>query len=121
MNRKATIVLILLSILMSCQNAENEGNTEERSHTGINQDDDSGCGVEDGTQSATINYFNPTTGYNATYTLNVEVENCQVIQIDFNNGGYLDADHIDPTDIDENGDASIEDDRGRSFDVHIQK
>jgi hypothetical protein len=121
MSRKATIPLIVLSILMSCQNAENDSNAEERSHAGRNQDDDDDCGVEDGIQSATIEYFNPKTGYSATYSLNVEVENCQVVQIDFNNGGYLDGDHIEPADIDENGDATIEDDRGRNFEVHIQK
>ena len=68
-----------------------------------------------------VDYYNPETGYDASYTLNVEVENCQVVQIDFNNDGYLDGDHIEPADIDENGDASIEDDRGRSFGVHIDK
>jgi len=121
MSRKATIVLIVLSILISCQNAERDDNAKERSHIGISQDDDEDCGVEDGTQSATIDYFNPKTGYSTTYSLNVEVENCQVVQIDFNNGGYLDANHIEPADIDENGDATIEDDRGRNFEVHVQK
>jgi hypothetical protein len=121
MSRKSATVLIVLSILMSCQNTEKEGNAQEQSHSGATQDNDNDCGVEDGTQSATIDYFNPATGYSATYSLNVEVENCQVIQIDFNNGGYLDDDHIEPTDIDENGDASIEDDKGRTFEVHIQK
>jgi len=121
MSRNLTISLIVLSILMSCQNAEKDDNAKESSHTGTNQVDDEGCGVEDGTESAKIDYFNPNTGYSAIYLLNVEVENCQVLQIDFNNGGYLDADHIEPADIDQNGDATIEDDRGRTFEVHIQK
>jgi hypothetical protein len=121
MNKKTTILLIALSILISCQNAEKENNAGETTHISTNQDDDSDCGVEDGTQSATIDYLNPSTGYSATYSLDVEVENCQVVQIDFNNGGYLDSDHIEPAEIDKNGDASVEDDRGRSFEVHIHR
>ena len=121
MVRKSTILLLVFSILVSCQYAEKDDNAEERSHTSRSLDEDNDCGVEDGTQSATIDYFNSKTGYSATYSLNVEVENCQVVQINFNNGGYLDADHIEPADIDENGDASIEDDRGRNFEVHIDK
>jgi hypothetical protein len=121
MNRMAIIVLIGMSFLLACQNSGSESNSERRSDNSTDQTDDNDCSVEDGTQSATIDYYNPQTGYTATYSLDVEVENCQVIQIDFNNGGYLDGDHIGPGDIDENGDASIEDDLGRTFEVHIQK
>jgi len=122
MNSKATIVLIVLSVMTSCQHAEKENNSRERTYRHTEQDDDDdSCGVDDGTQSATVDYYNPETGYSATYSLNVEIENCQVVQIDFNNGGYLDGDHIEPANIDENGDASVEDDQGRSFEVHIQR
>src|SRR5882672_5806776 len=102
-NKKAISVIILLSILFSCQNAERDGHGPERSHATTDEEGDHDCGVEDGTQSATVDYLNPETGYSATYSLNVEVENCQVVQIDFNNGGYLNGDHIEPADIDENG------------------
>jgi hypothetical protein len=109
MSIHATVILIALGVLISCQNAGRRNDTEDD------------CSVDDGTQPAKIDYFNPKTGYSATYLLHVEVENCRVIQIDFNNGGYLDSDHIDPADIDEDGDASIVDDKGRRFEVHIQK
>jgi hypothetical protein len=82
-------------------------------------EDGSGCAFDDGTHSATIDYYNPSTNYSATYTLDVEVEGCQVTQITFNNGGYLGPNHIAPTGIDEDGDASVVDDKGRSYDVHI--
>src|SRR3569833_2759796 len=111
--KHATILAVGFNILISCHDVESDDATEhERDNLIIRQDDKNECGVEDGQHSATIDYYNPNTGYSATYTLNVEVENCQVIQIDFNNGGYLDGDHIDPTDIDEDGNASVEDDRG---------
>jgi hypothetical protein len=32
-----------------------------------------GCVVEDGTYSATVDYYNPETGYSQTYSLDVEV------------------------------------------------
>ena len=44
---------------------------------------------EDGTYSATVDYYNPTTGYSATYSLTVEVFNNQVTTIYFPNDGYL--------------------------------
>ncbi len=77
--------------------------------------------IEDGTYSATVDYNNPNTNYSATYTLNVEVENGQVVQIDFPNGGYLDEDHITPADLDEDGNANIEGEDGKTYDVHIEK
>jgi hypothetical protein len=88
-------------------------------NSGDDDDDKSGCGVDDGTHSATIAYYNPSTNYSATYTVDVEVDGCQVTQINFNNGGYLGPNHIAPTDIDEDGDAPVVDDRGRSYGVHI--
>lgn len=120
-NIKAILVLMLIGIFVSCHSAEEDRHGRESRPATSDEDDDRDCGVEDGTQTAQIDYYNPKTGYSASYSLNVEVENCQVVQIDFNNGGYLDGDHIEPVDIDDNGDASIEDDRGRNFEVHIDK
>jgi hypothetical protein len=117
-NNQSILVLIALSTLISCRNAGKQNNAPEARESHASQDED--CGVADGTQPATIDYYNPSTGYSASYTLDVEIEDCQVVRIDFNNGGYLDQEHIDPADIDENGDATVEDDRGRSFQVHIQ-
>jgi major membrane immunogen (membrane-anchored lipoprotein) len=100
--------LITALLFYSC------GSTEEDATQDVE------CKFNDGTYSADVEYTNPDTGYNTTYTLDVEVKDCDVVQIDFPNGGYLDNDHIDPTNIDADGNASIEDDRGRTFDVHIE-
>ncbi len=51
----------------------NEENDEE------NNESSSGCKFEDGTYSATVDYNNPETGYSATYTLDVEVQDCQIV------------------------------------------
>jgi len=79
----------------------------------------SGCKFEDGTYSATVDYSNSETGYSATYTLDVEVQDCQIVQINFPNDGYLDVDHISYADIDEDGNASVDGEDGKSYEIQI--
>ncbi len=78
-----------------------------------------GSEIEDGTYSATVYYNNPQTGYSATYTLDVEVEDGQVIQIDFPNGGYIDSDHITPEALNSDGECTIYGDDGKTYSIHI--
>jgi len=78
------------------------------------------CNFEDGTHKAIAEFSDPETGYSATYKLDVTVLNCQVIAIDIPRLGWLDADHFKAADIDENGDASFEDDKGRIFYIHVK-
>jgi hypothetical protein len=120
---------IVIIIQFGCSNSQSnnppieKSTPEKRVYTSHSTHDESenSCGFNDDTYSATVDYDNPTTGYSTTYTLDVEVEDCQVVQIDFPNGGYLNDDHITPEDLDDDGDATIEDDRGRTFVVHIDK
>ena len=79
----------------------------------------SGCKFEDGTYSGTVDYNNSETGYSATYTLDLEVHDCQVIQINFPNDGYLDSDHISSADIDENGNAFVDGEDGKTYEIQI--
>ena len=85
----------------------------------INDTDSDGCRFEDDVYSAIINYYNPETGFSNSYTLDVEVEDCQVVQIYFTNGGYLDEDHISPAELDENGYATVYGENGKTYDVQI--
>ena len=78
-----------------------------------------GSEVGDGTHSATVYYNNPQTGYSATYTLDVEVEDGQVVQIDFPNGGYIDSDHITPEALNSDGECTIYGDDGKTYVIHI--
>ena len=129
MRKKYSLTIIAIVLQFGCTNSQDnkhpvqQTEPEKKSYTPQSEDSESenACGFSDNTYNATVDYSNPETGYSATYTLDVEVSGCQVIQIDFPNGGYLDDDHIDPTDLDENGDASVEDDKGRTFDVHIDE
>jgi len=91
-----------------------EYNAEENDSENSND-----CKFEDGMHSATVDYFNPDTGHSATYSLDVEVEDCEVTVIYFPSGGWLDDSHISPAEIDEGGDAELQDEQGRTFSVHI--
>ncbi|MEP6949328.1 MAG: hypothetical protein ABI863_08645 [Ginsengibacter sp.] len=53
--------------------------------------------------------------------LEIQVQDCEIIEIDFPKGGWLDGTHINPTEINEDGNASVEDDQGRTFDVHLSE
>lgn len=83
------------------------------------EDSDLGCKFEDGTYSATVEYDNPETGYSATYNLDIEVQDCQVVQINFPNDGYLDEDHISYADIDEDGTAIVYGEDGKTYEIQI--
>lgn len=79
----------------------------------------SSCDFDDGVHSATVNYSNSNTGYSNTYSLDVEVENCEVVRINFPNGGWLDSDHITPAELDGNGQCTIEGEGGKTYEVEI--
>lgn len=135
---KKTIILIhcliLLCFITSCtsktENSQgSNSSTNSYSSTSSNEEEDedseetsgysTGCKFEDGTYSATVDYNNPETGYSATYTLDVEVQDCQVVQINFPNDGYLDEDHISYADIDEDGNATVDGEDGKTYEIQI--
>ena len=76
--------------------------------------------LEDGTYPANIDYYNPNTGQSSTYTLDVKVRNGRLVEIEWENGGWLDESHFTAPDITD-GTASFTDDEGREFTVTIAK
>jgi hypothetical protein len=119
-------LFILLFINNSCSSDNNsndtfdfENNLDEKSLEGeeiVNENL-----FEDGTYTATVEYYNPDTDYSNTYDLEVEVEDNQVTVIYFPNDGYLDDDHIWPAEIDEEGYAYIEGENGKTYEIYIEK
>jgi hypothetical protein len=107
--------LLFLLFLISCDSDDSEYGSSYSS----SDEEISGCKYSDGYHSATVDYYNPETGTSRTYDLEVVVKDCSVVQIDFPKGGWLDESHIDAGEIDDNGNAEIEDDRGRQFSVQI--
>jgi len=77
--------------------------------------------VTDGLHAATVRYYNPATGYSATYSLEVEVEDGDVTTIYFPRGGRLDGSHISPTELDADGTADVYDDEGREYQVEVEQ
>ena len=112
----------MVASVFAC-NSESKSDSEEhkenaRTYKSINSEAGD-CGISDGSHQARVEYANPKTGYSTEYDLDVTVENCQVIEIDFPKGGYLDLHHIDPTEIDDQGNAELTDDRGREWNIHF--
>jgi hypothetical protein len=131
------VLLTLTIIIFSCSpKAENvqENNSSNISSTNTSDEENdedlesidsesidnfAGCKFEDGTYSATVDYDNPETGYSAKYTLDVDVRDCQVVQINFPNDGYLDDDHISYEDIDDDGTARVDGEDGKTYQIQI--
>ena len=77
------------------------------------------CNFRNDTYSATVDYYNSETNYSNNYTLDVDIEDCQVVKIYFSNGGWLDEDHISPAGIDEDGNATVNGEEGKTYEIHI--
>lgn len=73
------------------------------------------------TYPATVEYHNGGTGYSASYNLDVTVEDNQVTKIEFPNGGELNQDHITPEELDNDGNATVQGEDGKTYDIHIDK
>lgn len=112
--RILTYVLLIITLLSACNNASNSSTNDTNSNYYYDEEK-----FEDGTYSAMVDYYNPKTGYSATYTLDVEIEDNQVTVIYFPNDGYLDDDHIWPDELDEDGFVSIEGEEGKTYDIQI--
>ncbi|MFN8153825.1 MAG: hypothetical protein U0Y08_06000 [Bacteroidia bacterium] len=73
----------------------------------------------DGSYCAEVQYENPNTGTQSTYTLTIEVESNEVVKVDFPNGGWMDRDHFSGADLDEDGRASFTSDKGYNYEIQI--
>lgn len=114
MKRQLFVFLLLTSFISSCSNSES--NNEKSQFTIEGQTSD---GFKDGTYCADVTYYNPNTGTTSDYTLEVEVERNEVVQINFDNGGWLDSDHITPEKLNENGECTLISDRDYEYTVKI--
>jgi hypothetical protein len=103
--------LVLIIIFQSCSgNSSDEGYLEDY----ITED-----GYEDGAYCADVTYYNPNTGTSSDYSLSVEVVNNEVVQINFDNGGWMNNDHITPQELDENGECTLVNERDYEYTVKI--
>jgi hypothetical protein len=116
---------IILLLQYSCA-SKSERVDSSNSYSNSSYDDQAdetesyfGCKYEDGTYSAIVNYYNPTTDYSESYTLDVDIQDCLVVQVYFPNGGYLDGDDITYGEVNEHGYAMVETDDGKTYEIYI--
>lgn len=127
----------MLILLASCKNSSNyETNSEDENSTEYVNEENTNDESEDenlsetkkyddGSYNAIVDYYNPKTGYSATYDLDVDVEDGEVVRINFPNGGWLDEDihpsesQLSPVELNEDGEATMEDENGRTFEIKI--
>ena len=107
------IILTTLFLYSSCKNKSSSNYNDLEEY--YSEDD----GFEDGTYCADVGYYNPNTGTNNTYTLEVEVENNKLVIIYWNNGGWLDEDHFSAEELDEDGYCSFTSDKGYDYTIQI--
>jgi hypothetical protein len=99
--------------------ADNSHNDNDESSNNDNDNEGSLEKYPDGTYCAEVQYRNPHTGTHSTYTLTVEVESNEVTQINFPNGGWMDQDHFNGADLDDEGNASFNSDKGYDYEIQI--
>jgi len=72
----------------------------------------------DGTYCGEVEYYNSSTGTRRSYDLDVEVENGDLVQIDWPNGGWLDSTHFYLESI-SSGEVSFRSDKGYNYTVTL--
>lgn len=85
--KKLYYLLMIILIVVGCN-----GTSSGDSRYGRSVTDD--YDLLDGEFCADVDYYNPNTGTNSTYTLNVLVEDDYLVEIYWPNGGWLDTDHF---------------------------
>jgi hypothetical protein len=110
--KATTSLFIAILVFASCKQ------TDSKPHTLVSETEQEEEEYQDGEYCAEVNYYNPDTGKNATYTLPVAVENGELVKLQWSNGGWLDNSHFTAPNITD-GTASFEDDRGRQFEVKL--
>lgn len=106
-------LLFLILVFSSCGNPSNNS-----SNSRSNYSSDSSYEYEDGTYCAEIEYYYSRTGTSSEYTLEVEIEDDELVKIYWSNGGWLDDSHFDPPDISD-GSAEFSSDRGVDYEIEI--
>jgi len=66
-----------------------------------------------------VEYYNPHTGTHSSYELTVEVENDELVRINWPNGGWLDESHFSPEELEDDGSVTFTSDKGYEYTVNI--
>lgn len=98
--------------------SESSSSSSESISSSSESSSSSSLKYEDGTYCADVQYYNPNTGTQSDYQLEVEVESGSVTEIDFPQG-WLDDSHFSTGGELEDGETEIESDEGYTYTVTI--
>jgi hypothetical protein len=121
-----TLLLAGILLLCSCKSKKSSSDSGAESGSGQNEtrvlssESESESRYEDGEYCATVEYYNPNTGTQSSYELTVEVENGELTQINWPNGGWLDSSHFTPEELDADGSVTFTSDRSYEYTVAIE-
>lgn len=73
----------------------------------------------DGIYCAEVEYYNPNTGTNSSYTLTIEVEDNEVTRVNFPNGGWLGSEDFSDAELDGQGTVTFTSDKGYDYEIRI--
>lgn len=107
------ILYSLLFVFLSCSSSVSS-DTDSQNESDTESEEE----YSDGAWCADVEYYNPNTGTRNTYTLDVEVENGELTQINWPNGGWLDESHFVAEDISD-GECSFTSDKGYEYTVTL--
>lgn len=110
-------IFFQIFILTNCTSKSN--NDSEYDDIDNYDSDNYGSDNYDGTYCAEITYYNPNTNNSSTYDLEIEVENNELVRILWPNGGWLDQDHFNPVEFNEDGYCEFTSDKNYEYTIQI--
>lgn len=109
---------LLIIFLVSCGSVGDQNEADFQNIVDQEKHDEN-TGYPDDTYCARVEYNNSNTGTESSYTLTVLVQNNEVIEINWPNGGTLDQDHFQAAELDEYGHTKFTNDKGYEYSIDI--
>jgi len=105
---------------LSCNQQDSRGTNNKNSSSSYQNESSNEDESEytDGTWCADVEYYNPNTGTRHTYNLDVEVQDGELVEISWPNGGWLDESHFTAEDI-TSGECSFTSDKGYEYTITL--
>ncbi|MBE9603147.1 hypothetical protein [Pedobacter sp. MC2016-24] len=123
------ILYFLLLTLLGCRNKErSESSIINPIASSLNKSDrisddtkESFEEYPDGEYCASIDYYNPNTGTQSTYTLTVEVSGGALVIIHWPSGGWFDDSHFNPPTLESGGSCEFTSYDGKHYSIQIEE
>jgi len=116
---RSTLFVALIGMFLLCCSQRDGKTTYDEENESLETTEEVENKYPDGTYCAEVTYYNPNTGKESHYLLAVEVENNEIIKIEFPNGGWMDTDHFNNAELDDNGSTSFTSDKGYDYEIQI--